>query len=206
MQDSATVRAHQPLALPIGLHLRRSAGQRQIRQELCPHARQSPIQLRLDLRQRVVATEYRAAYSPPGHLVYIREARLVAQPFDATRHRLSGEPTPIVDDEIERSAGPVPGGAASFSLSTNGVLAWLASVRDVGLPTWFDRGGRPLGTIGESTKQYLMDLSPDEKTLAVCVGAYGTGAGAAFWQPAAASMARSRRSHRTVRMAISLTG
>jgi Tol biopolymer transport system component len=127
-----------------------------------------------DLRKKLVTTSYQAAYSGTGHLLYIEQDTLVAQPFDAERLELSGDAVPALDEPVQRRAGLVPGGAASFSTSTDGVLAWLPEPRDEVQLTWFDREGRKLGTIGEPAVMFLMDLSPDEKTVAVCRGSYGT--------------------------------
>jgi Tol biopolymer transport system component len=121
-----------------------------------------------DLRRRIVATQHTAAYSPPGYLVYIRESSLVAQPFDATTLKLSGEAVPILDEEVARMPGTVLAGYAWFSVSTNGVLAWRPAPKDVQQLTWFDRAGRAVGTIGEPTRQGLTDLSADERFAAVC--------------------------------------
>ena len=158
-----------PQFLPDGRHyVYLSLGSRQQDQGLYVGA------LGSDLRRRLVATEYRAVYSPPGYLIYTNEAGLVAQPFDAARLELSGQPQPILGDEVARSAGPVAAGVAQFSVSATGVLAWIPPLREKEQLTWFDRAGRKLGTVGEPMRQYLVDLSPDEKTAAVCPGAFGT--------------------------------
>jgi eukaryotic-like serine/threonine-protein kinase len=126
-----------------------------------------------DLRKRIVATDFRAAYAQPGWLLYLQETTLVAQAFDAARLELSGEPSPILAEPVVLSPGSMLGGAASFSVSENGVLAWLRSNPRVSQLTWFDRTGRTIGTIGEPLEQGLMDLSPDERTVAVCRGPFG---------------------------------
>jgi len=126
-----------------------------------------------DLRKRVVATEYKAAYAAPGWLLYLQEATLVAQQFDAARLELSGEPSPILSEAVVLSPGPMLGGGAAFSVSDSGVLAWRRSDPDVRQLTWLDRSGRKVGTIGEPAEQGLTDLSPDERTVAVCRGAFG---------------------------------
>ena len=85
-----------------------------------------------DLRQRIVASEYTAAYSPPGYLLYIKDEALVAQPFDAERLTLSGEPVPILDEDVARVPGATLAGRALFSASSNGVLAWSPGPPDGG--------------------------------------------------------------------------
>ncbi len=127
-----------------------------------------------DLRQRIVASEHTAAYSPPGYLVYVRNESLVAQPFDAARLTLSGEPVPILDEEVARLTGAATGGSAAFSISANGVLAWFPRPLGVGRLEWFDRSGRSLGTLGDPGMYWAPTLSPDEKSVAVCQGEYGS--------------------------------
>ena len=122
-----------------------------------------------DLRRRIVASEFTAAYSPPGYLLYIKDEALVAQPFDAERLTLSGEPVPILDEDVARVPGATLAGRALFSASSNGVLAWSPGpLTEVKRLTWFDRAGRKLGTLGEPGHYVSQALSPDEKSVAAC--------------------------------------
>jgi Tol biopolymer transport system component len=119
-----------------------------------------------DLRKRIVATENNAAYSPSGHLLFIKDEALLAQPFDAQRLELSGEPLPVLD-HVARMTG-IPG-LAQFSASRNGVLAWRAgSPAEPKQLTWFDRSGKRLGTLAEPAVYYRPVLSPDERSVAIC--------------------------------------
>jgi eukaryotic-like serine/threonine-protein kinase len=121
-----------------------------------------------DLRQRIVATEHTAAYSPPGYLVYVKDEALVAQRFDPVRHTLSDEPLPILDEDVARFGGAELGGVAAFSVSGNGVLAWRPAAGDERQLTWYDRAGRKIGTIGPPSRFILQGLSPDGRTAGVC--------------------------------------
>ena len=123
-----------------------------------------------DLRQRIVASEYAAAFSPPGYLLFVKDDALMAQPFDAQRLRLSGEPIPILD-QLALLKIAQPGPRAIYSVSANGVLAWRPRSTLMQEPkqlTWFDRSGKKLGTLGKPAVYYAPTLSPDEKSLAVC--------------------------------------
>jgi serine/threonine protein kinase/Tol biopolymer transport system component len=106
------------------------------------------------------------AYAPPGYLLYARENTVMARRFDPTGHTLAGEAFPVA----EHVATSPPDGAALFSVSTNGILAWRKGTL-VGLPqlTWFDRTGNVIGKIGEPADYSNPVLSPDERHLAVCV-------------------------------------
>ena len=102
----------------------------------------------LTLRQ----AESRTIYAPPaaagddpkgGHLLYLREGSLLAQPFDLSRLQPSGEPVPIAS-RIQRWAVT---GSAAFSVSDNGVLAYQAGEASARL-CWLDRLGTELATLG----------------------------------------------------------
>jgi hypothetical protein len=103
----------------------------------------------------------RAEYAS-GYLLYLREATLVAQPFDPDKLLLSGEPTAIAENVIE--SGSTWG--AVFSASQNGVLAYQAGELAQNELRWYDRDGRKLGTLGSGTYAELR-LSPDGTRLAV---------------------------------------
>jgi serine/threonine protein kinase len=90
-------------------------------------------------------TKFRAAYAPPGYLLFMRDDHaLMAQPFDPRRLALTGDPALVA----ERVLGNESAGYNSLSVSSNGALAFVdQSIANTQL-TWFDRLGHPLGTIG----------------------------------------------------------
>ncbi len=83
-------------------------------------------------------------YVPPGRALFVREGTLVAQTFDAGSGRLTGNPVPLatgVYDIFPRT------GRSSFSVSDNGVLAFLQELATESRFAWYDRNGRELETI-----------------------------------------------------------
>jgi eukaryotic-like serine/threonine-protein kinase len=121
-----------------------------------------------DLRKRIVATEYNAAYTPSGHLLFVKDDALMAQAFDATRLEVSGEPFPVLE-EVGLFKGAQPAPHATYSVSANGVLVWRKGLsREPEQLTWYDRSGRKLGTLGKRAKSFSFGLSPDEKSVVVC--------------------------------------
>jgi WD40-like Beta Propeller Repeat len=102
------------------------------------------------------------AYAP-GYLLFVRNATLMAQPFDAGRRELRGEPF-----RLATGFGVGGPGRPQFSVSRNGILAHRV-VPDTGTnqPTWFDRAGRLLARVGTPGRYSTFDLSPDSRTLAV---------------------------------------
>ena len=117
-------------------------------------------------RRRIVASDGNAAYSASGHLLFVKDAALVAQRFDADRLELSGEPFRVVEPVTPRILGTVQ--SATFTASADGVAAWgaVAASPETRL-TWFDRSGRALGTVGESSRYANPTLSPDDRSLTV---------------------------------------
>ncbi len=82
------------------------------------------------------------------HLLFLRDATLMAQPFDPTQLKTTGEMVPVVD-QVQRQGVQPPYGV--FSASTDGVLVYQTGAAQAGGSqlTWIDRKGQPLGPIGD---------------------------------------------------------
>jgi Tol biopolymer transport system component len=99
-----------------------------------------------------------------GYLLYERENSLVAQPFDASKGKFTGEPQPL-SATVGYDAGLW---RANLSVSANGMMVYASgSATGFQRLTWFDRAGKVLGTVGEPGGFFDIDLSPDEKKLAI---------------------------------------
>jgi Tol biopolymer transport system component len=87
----------------------------------------------------------------------------MAQPFDSRALRSDGEALPIAEG-VQRFLDLVALGA--FSASTTGLLAYQTGTGG-GLYqlTWFDRAGKPTGTLGDARPFFGFSLSPDRKNL-----------------------------------------
>ncbi len=117
--------------------------------------------LRTGRRELVLATGTNAVYSS-GYLLFMREAALVAQPFDADRLTLSGEPT-IVADHVQSESF----NKGNFSVSGNGILAYLPDVAaGDSQRVWFDRTGRQIGSASEIGNFTSPAISPDGRFVA----------------------------------------
>ena len=114
----------------------------------------------------VLKGQSRVEYAPPGYLLYVREATLVAQPFDAKNGELTGEPVPIAEDLSIDNVG-----LAHFSASRNGVLALRGGEAGGGQLVWVDKKGESRELIGDPGDISVTSLSPDGRWLAMVVTA-----------------------------------
>jgi Tol biopolymer transport system component len=125
------------------------------------------------VRTPLVKGVSRAEYVPPatrgrpGHLLYVRDATLMAQPLDSDRYTLAGEPFPVAE-ELGTAFG---GNLAYFSTSPSGALAFRTGEFSSGLElTWFDRHGGRLGTVGPRGNYLDIALARRADQVAVAFG------------------------------------
>jgi Tol biopolymer transport system component len=114
----------------------------------------------------LVKTNTNALYAPPGYLFFLRNDTLMAQPFDAGKLELSGEPLPIAE-HVSYSLGAR---RAAITVAENGVLAFRSGGGGGNLPVWFDRQGHKLGSLdalGTDGAYISVSLSQDEQRAAI---------------------------------------
>ncbi len=83
-------------------------------------------------RKRLLTNAADARYSPTGHLVFVRNAALLAVPFDATRVALTGDPVPLLAGIMQSTNAPTGGdetGMGQFALSASGTLLYASGDR-----------------------------------------------------------------------------
>src|SRR5262249_46346184 len=124
-------------------------------------------------------------------LLYSREGVIVAQSFDAARLALKGKPIPIAQDsnqygnrpiEFSPASRAIPGfgalfgatytmdqlfGAAVFSQSDTGLIAYALFDPDLYQLEWFNRGGSSIAYVGTPATFQTFDLSSDAEQLAI---------------------------------------
>ena len=103
---------------------------------------------------RLLPSDSQASHLPPDWLVFVRQGTLLAQRFDLARRTLDGESIVIADSVAFE---PIAG-AAAFSTSAAGVLAYRAGPSSMTRLEWFDRSGNVLGTIGSADQVELSNL------------------------------------------------
>ena len=115
---------------------------------------------------RVVASASRPIYAAagvgPGHLLFLREQTLFAQPFDPEARRLTGEAF-VVAEQVGLDVGIALG---AVSATPEGTLAYRGAVGTSGTPIWVNRAGVEVLTIGAEIREPRNPrLSPDGKRL-----------------------------------------
>ena len=116
-----------------------------------------------NLQKRVVENASNAAYAR-GRLFFVREGNLVSQPFDPAKLEVTGTLTPVAD-HIEyfkvRSIG-------NFSV-TETKMVYVGEASESSEIVVYDRNGRA-GQIPANPANYrILDISPDDRTLAVAI-------------------------------------
>jgi len=129
---------------------------------------------------RIIQAESGAIYSS-GHVLYLRQSTLLAQPFDLKTLQPSGDPVPVAERVTRNFSGHI-----AFSASDNGALAYGIGPSD-GLGgsavqlAWFDRQGKPLETVGPPGRYNGIDLAPDGKRIVAHRHDGGGGGGGDIW-------------------------
>jgi eukaryotic-like serine/threonine-protein kinase len=115
----------------------------------------------LDSKQTTLLVEARSnTVYAQGHVLYLRESSLMAQPFDLKRLAFSGEAVLLA----ENVNGIGVGRLGVFTVSQNGILAYQSATPGGAYQlTWLDRSGKRLGTLGEPGNVIAVSLSPDGK-------------------------------------------
>ena len=91
-----------------------------------------------------------------GHLLWVDDDRLMAQPIDASSLRLTGQPVAVAPSVFLGN-----GRTSAFWVSDNGMLVYAAGGSAGRQFRWLDRAGKVLGDVGPPGQYASFDLSPD---------------------------------------------
>jgi Tol biopolymer transport system component len=125
--------------------------------------------IRLDTHQKkilpIVGTNPR--YSPSGHLLFEREGRVFAVPFDPHRLEVTGQPVPVLDG-VKTSPNS---GAADFTVSDTGSLVYLPenAYSHDGMIVWVDRKKQVKELAAPARHYGSPHLSPDGQRIAIAI-------------------------------------
>jgi Tol biopolymer transport system component/predicted Ser/Thr protein kinase len=138
----------------------------------------------------IVMTDFGAAFVPTpgasseGHLLLLRDATLLAQPFDAAALQTSGEPASIAENVFSISSTGSSFGIPFYSVSQQGTLVYRTGTLADRLGrqlAWMSRDGKPLGTIPEIGRYNQVKLSPDATRVVTSRTELETGNFADLW-------------------------
>ncbi len=111
--------------------------------------------------EKVLLRSPATAVYASGRLLYLREATLMARPFDAGRLTFTGDAVPVADKILMPAVGTCIG---VFSASENGVLVYQTARGELtSRLQWITRDGKADGTLGDSAAYRVVALSPDGK-------------------------------------------
>ncbi|MCZ6858062.1 MAG: protein kinase [Gemmatimonadetes bacterium] len=107
-------------------------------------------------------------YSATGHLLFARDGKLMAVPFDPVRVVVTGPPIEVLDDVVTS----LESGPAAFALSRNGTLVYVAGGPEVYAReiVHVDHGGRVEPLPIEASTYNAVDVSPGGTRLALSIG------------------------------------
>jgi len=132
-----------PAFLPDGKHFLYVAVDRQSN----PHVEMATLG---STERRLVLDHASQPIYAAGFLLFLRDARLFAQPFDPNSGHLSGAALPLADSTY-------------FSVGGS-VLAYQVVAHDARL-AWYDLDGKPFGTVGQVADYISAEISPDGKQI-----------------------------------------
>jgi Tol biopolymer transport system component len=129
-------------------------------------------------RKTIVAAGHDGRYLPSGYLVYALNGNIMAVRFDLTKLETVGSPARVVDDVMMANGGAT--GAVQFSVSDNGVLAYISKRFDPNVVpnqiamVAFDGTRKMLGPLPAGT--WAPRISPDGQHVTFMAGGdvYGT--------------------------------
>jgi eukaryotic-like serine/threonine-protein kinase len=109
---------------------------------------------------RILRSETNAVYAPPGYVLFVRGSTLMAQPFDAGRLTVSGNPSRVIE-RVSRFINSV-----GVSTSANGILLTRPAAALQSELVWFNRLGARVGVAAPIGEYVEFALSPDETQIA----------------------------------------
>jgi serine/threonine-protein kinase len=136
----------------------------------------------------LIADAADARYMSSGHIVFMRQGKLMAAPFDLARLALTGGAVAVVDDVMQSVRMPNTNndsGAGQFTASEEGTLIYVTGGMAPDAPreiVWVDRRGTVVPIAGAPKREYSSPrLSPDGKRLVVFTEGSAGSEGSRVW-------------------------
>ena len=120
------------------------------------------------LEHKVLFSDSSDAVYADGYLLFVREGTLFAQPFNASKLSISGEPVPLAQNIVTYHT---VGNHGVFSASQNGLLVFQGGQSAAGWPlVWYSHDGKVLGRLGEPGPYHAPAISPDGRQVVFTKG------------------------------------
>ena len=117
----------------------------------------------------VVHSQDNAVYAS-GHILFMRQRTLMAQPFDAAKFQLTGDAVPVADP-VQEGRSVAKG---VFSASENGLLTFIEGTSGTDRQLLLtDRDGKQIGVLPETDAYAGVRFSPDGKRIAYYLDSSG---------------------------------
>ncbi len=116
-------------------------------------------------RKLVLKSQFMVYFAPPDHLFWVSDGALMVQRFDVDALELQG--TPI---QIAEGVSGTLNGRIGITVSDTGVLVHRPAAGGLEADSqlvWLDRSGQQLGSIGMPSTYRGIELSPDDRQVAV---------------------------------------
>ncbi|HEX4824451.1 MAG TPA: protein kinase [Candidatus Polarisedimenticolaceae bacterium] len=122
---------------------------------------------------KIMTVDSEGVYVAPGYLAFVRDGNLMAQPFDPSSLKLSGEAVPVAE-KVQFNSNRRTG---TYAFSETGLLLYyngtILSPRQL---TVYDLDGKVTATLGEPAMFWMqLAVSPDDKTAALAIRKPETG-------------------------------
>jgi Tol biopolymer transport system component len=146
----------------------------------------------------LLTTDHGAIFVPSpesedeGHLLFMRDFALLAQPFNARARQLSGDPITLASQVFTITGSNI--GVPYVSASQQGTLIYrTGQISDLARQlVWYSRDGKPLGEVGERARYGQLKLSPDGAHVVASQTELSTGRNPDIWITNLATQASTR--------------
>ncbi len=105
----------------------------------------------------LLRSDANAEYSSAGYLVFMRGRKILAQPFDAEKLVMHGDPMILAEQGYLVGSAPY----TPLSVFGNGLLIYQGAGNTNTQLAWFDRSGKHLSLVGAPGEYRWLNLSPD---------------------------------------------
>lgn len=123
--------------------------------------------LETDESKKLLSSDSRAIYSKSGHLLFVQEGSLLAQPFSLSKMQLKGQSF-LVSESVQSMRESGATGYSPISISQNDVLVYKkGSLNPITQLLWMDRKGTKIKSVGPTGGLDEPALSPDGRHIAI---------------------------------------